>query len=231
MKWKLTVNESTPLTWVAHSLCSLTDLCMCLSPCPHPRMCQGWSWLSRHPSKMASGPERCCWSSAWTNPSSWNCRHQESHSSWPTWVCYLQPQPQARALGSPCCPPLWTRVLCFSFPFWRYSPGPFLVNPMGPCQREDKGQQNLGKRTQTRRWESNPGGDVCACVRAQSLSRVQLFATPWTIASQAPLSMEFSRQECCSGLPFPLQGICLIQGWNLCKMSYIFFTLKIKRGP
>ena len=30
--------------------------------------------------------------------------------------------------------------------------------------------------------------------------------TPWIVASQAPLSMEFSRQECCSGLPFPSPG-------------------------
>ena len=38
------------------------------------------------------------------------------------------------------------------------------------------------------------------------LSHVQLFATPWTIAYQAPLSMEFSRQEYLSGLPFPSPG-------------------------
>ena len=37
----------------------------------------------------------------------------------------------------------------------------------------------------------------------QSLSHVQLFVTPWTVAHQAPLSMEFSRQEDLSGLPFP----------------------------
>ena len=37
----------------------------------------------------------------------------------------------------------------------------------------------------------------------KSLSRVQLFATPWTVACQAPLSMGFSRQEYWSGLPFP----------------------------
>ena len=30
------------------------------------------------------------------------------------------------------------------------------------------------------------------------------FATPWTVARQAPLSMGFPRQEYCSGLPFPL---------------------------
>ena len=37
-------------------------------------------------------------------------------------------------------------------------------------------------------------------------SRVRLFATPWTVACQAPLSMDFSRQEYCSGLPFPTPG-------------------------
>ena len=38
------------------------------------------------------------------------------------------------------------------------------------------------------------------------LSCVQLFATPWTVAHQTPLSMEFSRQEYWSGLPFPSLG-------------------------
>ena len=37
----------------------------------------------------------------------------------------------------------------------------------------------------------------------KSLSRVQLFVTPWTVAYQAPLSMGFSRQEYWSELPFP----------------------------
>ena len=35
------------------------------------------------------------------------------------------------------------------------------------------------------------------------LSHVQLFCNPMTLACQAPLSMEFSRQECWSELPFP----------------------------
>ena len=34
----------------------------------------------------------------------------------------------------------------------------------------------------------------------------RLFATPWTVAYQAPPFMGFSRQECWSGLPFPSQG-------------------------
>ena len=40
----------------------------------------------------------------------------------------------------------------------------------------------------------------------KSLSRVRLFATPWTVAHQAPPSMGFSRQEYWSGLPFPSPG-------------------------
>ena len=41
---------------------------------------------------------------------------------------------------------------------------------------------------------------------AQSLTRVQLFATPWTIARQASLSTGISRQEYWSGLSFPSPG-------------------------
>ena len=43
-------------------------------------------------------------------------------------------------------------------------------------------------------------------VKVRSLSRVRLFATPWTVAYQAPQSVGFSRQECWSRLPFPSPG-------------------------
>ena len=43
-------------------------------------------------------------------------------------------------------------------------------------------------------------------VKVKSLSRVRLFATPWTVAYQAPPSMGFSRQEYWSGLLFPSPG-------------------------
>ena len=43
-------------------------------------------------------------------------------------------------------------------------------------------------------------------VKVKSLSRVRLFATPWTVASQGPPSMGFSRQEYWSGLPFLSPG-------------------------
>ena len=43
-------------------------------------------------------------------------------------------------------------------------------------------------------------------VKVKLLSSVQLFATPWTVAHQAPPTMGYSRQECRSGLPFPSAG-------------------------
>ena len=46
---------------------------------------------------------------------------------------------------------------------------------------------------------------VCVCV-CESLSCVQLFATPWSVAHQALLSMKLLRQEYWSGLPFPSPG-------------------------
>ena len=41
-------------------------------------------------------------------------------------------------------------------------------------------------------------------VKGKSLSRVRLCATPWAAAYQAPLSIEFSRQEYWSGVPLPI---------------------------
>ena len=46
---------------------------------------------------------------------------------------------------------------------------------------------------------------ICVCMQS-CFSRVQLFVTLWTIACKASLSMGFSRQEHCNGLPFPLPG-------------------------
>jgi len=45
---------------------------------------------------------------------------------------------------------------------------------------------------------------VCVCGR---FSRVELYNSVWTEAHQAPLSMEFTRQEYWSGLPRPPAGI------------------------
>ena len=61
----------------------------------------------------------------------------------------------------------------------------------------------------------------CVKVKVKSLSPVQLLATPWTAAHQAPQSMGFSRQEYWSGLPLPspilyiVVYICQLQSPNL----------------
>ena len=54
---------------------------------------------------------------------------------------------------------------------------------------------------------------TCECMLSH-FNGVWLFATPWTVASQAPLSMGFSRPEKWSGCHFFLQGIFLSQGSN-----------------
>ena len=53
---------------------------------------------------------------------------------------------------------------------------------------------------------SHDHGDVKVKWKCSSLSRVPCFATPWTIACQAPLSMAFSRWEYWGGWPFPFPG-------------------------
>ena len=61
-------------------------------------------------------------------------------------------------------------------------------------------------------------------VKVKSLSRVRLLATPWTAAHQAPLSMEFSKQEYWSGLPLP-SPLCLLQSTYSLKNFLIFIWL------
>ena len=52
-----------------------------------------------------------------------------------------------------------------------------------------------------------PSGPIILWQRKwKLLNRVQLFVTPWTVAHQAPLSMEFSRREYWSGLLCPAPG-------------------------
>ena len=71
---------------------------------------------------------------------------------------------------------------------------------------------------------------VCVCILS-CVSRVQLFATPWTVACQAPLSKGFSRQEYWSRLPCPSPGdppdpgikpkfLCLLQ---IGRWAFFFF--------
>ena len=68
-------------------------------------------------------------------------------------------------------------------------------------------KERFGK-TQTRRLGYQETGIFLlflpnACMNVQSLSRVRLFVTPWTIACKVPLTMGFSRQEYWNELPCP----------------------------
>ena len=57
--------------------------------------------------------------------------------------------------------------------------------------------------------------------KVKSLSSFQLFATPWTVAYQAPLSMEFFRQKYWSGLPFPSPGYLPNPGLLHCRQMLL----------
>ena len=56
------------------------------------------------------------------------------------------------------------------------------------------------------------------------LSRVLLFLTPWTVAHQARLSMEFSRQEYWSGLPFSTPGDLANHGIEPASLEFSSFA-------
>ena len=84
----------------------------------------------------------------------------------------------------------------------RKQTGALIQNCCDNCQPKANQRQRLSspcgelnswfdRTTQSEKW------------RCYSISRVQLFVTPWSVAQQAPLSMEFSRQEYWSGLPCP----------------------------
>ena len=53
---------------------------------------------------------------------------------------------------------------------------------------------------------SSDWGRECGFLKVKVLVTQSLFVIPWTVAHQAPLSMEFSREEYWSGLPFPSPG-------------------------
>ena len=70
-------------------------------------------------------------------------------------------------------------------------------------QKEEEGEEDGGKLLQSISCSTQKvmlNRPERACV----LHHVQLFATPWTVAHQAPLCKGFFRQEYWSGLPFPL---------------------------
>ena len=89
----------------------------------------------------------------------------------------------------------------------------------------------LQSRAISRRYSlqiARSGGTPAVClvplyliVVVLSLSRVWLFATPWTVARQAPLSVGFSTQEDCSRLPCPPPGDLPDSGIKPTQVSHI----------
>ena len=71
------------------------------------------------------------------------------------------------------------------------------------------------------------------CMHSSHFSHVRLFATPWPVAHQAPLSREFCRQEYWSGCFSLLQGMFLTQGSNLCLLHcrQILYLLSYQLKP
>ena len=59
-----------------------------------------------------------------------------------------------------------------------------------------------------------------AKVKVKLHSLVRLFATPWTVAPQAPPSMGFSRQEYWSGVPLPSPGKMSISNTEKCLVVF-----------
>ena len=71
-------------------------------------------------------------------------------------------------------------------------------------------------------------------VKVKSLSCIQLFMTPWTVAYQAPPSMGFSRQEYWSGVPSPSPIIHISHNekmyWYYCFILSLLLTVAAKTG-
>ena len=80
-----------------------------------------------------------------------------------------------------------------------------------------------GRRQVRSAWPPMPSFNFIAIlfISLLLLSHVRLFATPWTIVRQAPLSMGFSRQEYWSVLPFPSPGGLPNPGWNRCLLHLL----------
>ena len=87
-------------------------------------------------------------------------------------------------------------------------------------------------------FTTEPPGKSRCCV----LNCLRLSVTPWTEAHQGPLSMEFSRQEYWSGLPFPSPGVQVgiipPQGLNSCllcllhwQVDFFFLALRYLGSP
>ena len=99
------------------------------------------------------------------------------------------------------------------FPKTSHSPA-FLPNMFWLVNAIYIREKKKGRKEEILRYKSKKICIRSACVYVFSHSVVSDSVTPWTRAHQAPITMEFSRQEYWSGLPFPPPGIFPTQGSN-----------------
>ena len=115
--------------------------------------------------------------------------------------------------ASPVQPPSQSRHCLhsgkFSFPFWS-----LLTHHPPPCPEAASFAVTDDSCTTL----------VLSGSEVKSLSRVQLFAIPWTGAYHAPLSMGFSRQEYWSGVPF--KGYLSPAGWSAVRFGEVKQSLR-----
>ena len=84
----------------------------------------------------------------------------------------------------------------------KWQPTPVFLPGKSYGQRSLAGSSPWGRKRVWHNLAIKTTTILCACVLSH-LCCIQLCATPWIVARQAPLSMEFSRQEYWSGLSFP----------------------------
>ena len=143
-----------------------------------------WSlWLFQHPKAFSSSI--FLWKSDVSQGLSWALIPLCLHTSWASAAASLSPV-RTFQMHTMCSPSLAfshlfsTVVLEIGCQTWRHNEPAWLHK----CHTSEKQKK----------------------VKVKSLSHVRLFATPWSVARQAPPSMGFSRQEYWSGLPFPSPG-------------------------
>ena len=95
-----------------------------------------------------------------------------------------------------------------NFQIWMRSKEKYCVTvtftDINNCSEIRRESRPIHRKYTTKYWGAK-GHKMCTCVFSHC-SRVWIFVTPWAVAHQAPLSMGFSRQACCSGLPCPPPG-------------------------
>ena len=149
----------------------------------------------------------------------WGPGQPKSAVLWPSddraggrWPLLLMYQWGVCCIGLPSPPCKKASMLLFLGSWEALSSTMVLVSPQpAPLGGEFLGQAGVGSRSSLLPAFTA----VCACVLSCSVVS-NSFATPWTVACQAPLSIGFSRQESWSGLPLPSPGDLPHQGANLC---------------